>query len=103
MPFSKREWEKNLFQAVILPLYAPSCFTPGGHQEILLWDLLLQASVEHKYIFFTVTDSRVQLISQDLHFSTSYDGFGSGMKTFSSDSCNSLRDFGNVRSFIWKL
>ena len=60
--------------------------------------------VEHKYTFFTVKNSRVQLISQGLHFSMSYNSFGSGMKTFiSPDSCNSWRDFGNLWSFIWIL
>ena len=50
-------------------------------------------SVEYKYMFFTVKNSRVQSISQGLHFLISYDGFGSGMKTFSPDSCNTLRAF----------
>ena len=53
--------------------------------------------------FFTVNNFRVQSISQGLHFSMFIDGFGSGMKTFSPDSCNSLRDFGNLWSFIWIL
>ena len=47
---------------------------PGGHQGILLWELFLQASAEHKYIYFTVKNSRIQSISQGLHFSISYDG-----------------------------
>ena len=59
--------------------------------------------IEHKYMYFTVKSSRVQSISQGLHFSMSYDGFGSGMKTFSPVSCYSLRDFGNLWSFIWVL
>ena len=39
--------------------------------------------VQHKYMFFKVKNSHVQSISQGLHFSMSYNGFGSGMKTLS--------------------
>ena len=59
--------------------------------------------VEHKYVFFTVKNSRLQSINHGLLFLVSYDGFGSGMKTFFPGSCNSLRDFGNLWSFIWIL
>ena len=41
-------------------------------------------------MFFTVKNSCVQSISQGLHFSMSYDGFGSGIKTFSPDYCMQL-------------
>ena len=59
--------------------------------------------VEHKYMLFTVKNSRLQVINHGLHFLMSYDGFGSGMKTFFHDFSNSLRDFGNLWSFIWIL
>ena len=80
------------------PFYEPSCYSwwTSGNSAV-------GSFVEHKYMYFTVENSRVQSISQALHFSMSYDGFGSGMKTCSPDSCNSLRDFGNLWSFIWML
>ena len=58
-----------------VPFYEPSCYswwTPGTSA--------VGPFVEHKYMFFTVKNSRLQSINHGLHFLMSYDGFGSGMR-----------------------
>ena len=99
MRFSKLECEKFVFRRGTASPFMNLLVTPGGTSGTSA----VRPFVDHKYMFFTVKNSRVQSISQGLHFSMSYNVFGSGMKTLSPDSCNSLRDFGNLWSFIWIL